>query len=265
MSDAPSITAPAAPVAIQACAPLPVAGRREIGVILKRRDFLTAARADRWSMPGLLMQARRRAPDEPLGTAPRVGFTCSKKVGNAVARNRAKRRLRAAVDAAMPGRALPGWDYVLIGRHDATAARPMPELVADLIKALEVLPAGRGRTAGPPRAKGGKAGKAGFGRGKGLASGADAPKPAAAKPPAPKTLPPEGLAYEGPAPKTLASEGPASKTLASEGPASKTLASEGPASKTLASEGPASKTLVSEGSAPKTLVYEGPAPKPLAP
>jgi hypothetical protein len=170
-----------------------------------------------------------------LGTAPRVGFTCSKKVGNAVARNRAKRRLRAAVDAAMPGRALPGWDYVLIGRHDATAARPMPELVADLIKALEVLHAGRGRTAGPPRAKGGKAGKAGFGRGKGLASGADAPKPAAAKPPAPKTLPPEGLA------------------------------SEGPASKTLVSEGPASKTLVSEGSAPETLVYEGPAPKPLAP
>ena len=71
------------------------------------------------------MQARRRDADEaPDGI--RVGYTCSKKVGNAVARNRAKRRLRAAARAVIPGLGRPGWDYVLIGRPEATAARPFP-------------------------------------------------------------------------------------------------------------------------------------------
>ena len=119
--------------------PQPVETRAGIATILKRRDFLAAARADRWSAPGMVVQARRRADDEPVGDGPRVGFTCSKKVGNAVARNRAKRRLRAAVDAVLPGRALPGWDYVLIGRHDVTAARAFPDLCADLAFAVDTL------------------------------------------------------------------------------------------------------------------------------
>ncbi|MFT6773866.1 MAG: ribonuclease P protein component [Paracoccaceae bacterium] len=155
-------------------APIPVAARRDIATILMRRDFIAASKAERWSTPGLVMQARRRAPEEPMGAGPRVGFTCSKKVGNAVARNRAKRRLRAAVDLTMPGRALPGWDYVLIGLHEATAARPLPDLCADLAAALDVLHAGRGRKAGPPRPRGkGAKPKAGVhGRGKGEAGAA---------------------------------------------------------------------------------------------
>ncbi|MFT4792461.1 MAG: ribonuclease P protein component [Paracoccaceae bacterium] len=158
---APDLCVPDAPRAVES--------RAEIASILQRRDFLAASRADRWSAPGLVMQGRRRRDDEPAGTGPRVGFTCSKKVGNAVARNRAKRRLRAAVDAVLPGVALPGWDYVLIGRRDETASRAFPDLCADLAKAIETLHAGRGRKAGPPKIRGKGAAK-GHGRGKGVAA-----------------------------------------------------------------------------------------------
>ena len=101
----------------------------------RRADFLAAARARRASRPGLVLQARRRAADEAPG-AIRVGYTCSKKLGNAVARNRAKRRLRAAARAVLPERGVPGWDYVLIGRPGATAARPFAGLCDDLASGL---------------------------------------------------------------------------------------------------------------------------------
>jgi ribonuclease P protein component len=65
-----------------------------------------------------------------------VGYTCSKKVGGAVQRNRAKRRLRALAAEGLPGRARDGWDYVLIGRAETTAARPFPKLRDDLEFAL---------------------------------------------------------------------------------------------------------------------------------
>ena len=66
----------------------------------------------------------------------RVGFTASKKVGNAVTRNRAKRRLRAAAREVIAVEGRPGWDYVLVGRPDATAAAPWADLLADLRRAL---------------------------------------------------------------------------------------------------------------------------------
>jgi ribonuclease P protein component len=102
----------------------------------KRADFLMAARARRASTPGFTLQARRRDPDETDPTAIRVGFTCSRKVGNAVARNRAKRRLREAARITLPRHGNPGWDYVLIGRPESTAARPFADLLSDLEAAL---------------------------------------------------------------------------------------------------------------------------------
>jgi ribonuclease P protein component len=104
---------------------------------LKRRaEFLAAARARRAGTPSFTLQARARRPEEAAPDTARVGFTCSRKVGNAVARNRAKRRLRAAAREVLPEAARAGWDYVLIGRRDATAERPYPLLLDDLRGAL---------------------------------------------------------------------------------------------------------------------------------
>ena len=101
-------------------------------VLTRRGDFLAAARARKAAMPGLILQVRRRRDEEPA----RVGFTASKKVGNAVARNRAKRRLRALAREGLAPVARPGTDYVLIARRDATAGRTWSDLHADLAAAL---------------------------------------------------------------------------------------------------------------------------------
>ena len=85
-------------------------------------------------MPAFLLQARKRDEGEADGV--RVGYTCSKKVGNAVARNRAKRRLREIARAVIPIEGQDGWDYVLIGRKDATATRKFDDLKIDLARAL---------------------------------------------------------------------------------------------------------------------------------
>ncbi|MEP0068545.1 ribonuclease P protein component [Pyruvatibacter sp.] len=100
----------------------------------KRADFLQAARGKRAAMPGLVLQMRpylEKDGDSPF----RVGFTVTKKVGNAVVRNRAKRRLRAAAEAMLPRYGLPGRDYVVIGRA-GTLSRPFALLLGDLERAL---------------------------------------------------------------------------------------------------------------------------------
>ena len=104
--------------------------------LTKRGEFLAAARARHTGTRGFVIQARPRGDSE---TTIRVGFTCSKKVGNAVARNRAKRRLRALAQSVLPNKAKEGWDYVLIGRAEHTAKRPFEKMEADLHRALEKL------------------------------------------------------------------------------------------------------------------------------
>jgi ribonuclease P protein component len=100
----------------------------------RRQDFIAAAKAQHAAMPGLVVQARNR--DD--GLAPRVGFTATKKLGNAVVRNRIKRRLREAARLTLPEIAHRGFDYVLIGRAGA-ASRSFAELQKDLNSALKRL------------------------------------------------------------------------------------------------------------------------------
>ncbi len=112
--------------------------------LTRRSDFLAAARARRRATAGFTLQARQRGADEPA-EALRVGYTASKKVSNAVARNRAKRRMRAAARAVLPQAGVAGWDYVLIGRPGATADLPFERLTADLAQAIAAIHRGRGR------------------------------------------------------------------------------------------------------------------------
>ena len=104
----------------------------------QRADFLAAAKARRVPCGAFLLQARDRAD----GGGARMGFTCSKKVGNAVARNRAKRRLRALARDVLPQLGRPGWDYVLIGRPDATTSADFATMRDDLVRALRKLHGG---------------------------------------------------------------------------------------------------------------------------
>ncbi|UWQ14792.1 ribonuclease P protein component [Aliiroseovarius sp. M344] len=114
------------------------ASERKIATLTERRDFLAAARARRAPAPAFLLQARQRGADEKApADQTRVGYTCSKKVGNAVARNKAKRRLRAIARDVLPAMGKPGWDYVLIGRAEKTASHDYVDLKADLVRALK--------------------------------------------------------------------------------------------------------------------------------
>jgi ribonuclease P protein component len=99
--------------------------------LTRRTDFLAAARGWRASGSAFVVQARRRAEDGPA----RIGFTVSRQVGNAVERNRVRRRLREMVRLSEGGGMHGGHDYVLIGRRAALAA-PFGELRQDLDAAL---------------------------------------------------------------------------------------------------------------------------------
>ncbi|MBN9561113.1 MAG: ribonuclease P protein component [Alphaproteobacteria bacterium] len=100
---------------------------------LKRRaEFLrVAAKGRKAPMPGVVLQALARDDDGPA----RIGFTVTRKVGNAVVRNRTRRRLKEAARLLLRQHPVAGVDLVLVGR-DKTRARPFVALQEDLRRAL---------------------------------------------------------------------------------------------------------------------------------
>ena len=111
---------------------MPPEPARPPGRLKRRAEFLrVAGKGRRASVHGLALQALPRGDDEPA----RFGFTVTRKVGNAVVRNRTKRRLREAARLLARESPIRGVDLVLVGR-DATRARPFALLLDDLRRAL---------------------------------------------------------------------------------------------------------------------------------
>ena len=107
----------------------------QLSIIRKRADFLAANRGLRNARPGFVLLTRANE-----GAGKRFGVTVTKKIGNAVVRNRMKRRFRELLRAALPGEGLPDTDHVLIGREggiERDFARIGEELAAALLRAAE--------------------------------------------------------------------------------------------------------------------------------
>jgi ribonuclease P protein component len=115
--------------------------------ITRRKDFVMAAAAPAVATPSAVVQARVRGDIHPA----RVGFTVTKKLGAAVERNRARRRLKEAVRLSLETALTPGTDYVFVGRA-ATRSRPFDLIIDDLRKAVATLDRGGGAVR-PPRRK----------------------------------------------------------------------------------------------------------------
>ncbi len=115
---------------------------QEVGRLMRRPEFLAVAGTRRKHVaPGLILQVRRHDDKQrPADGGPpiRLGLTASRKVGNAVVRNRARRRLREAARQILPIHAAPGHDFVLVARGD-TAERPWTDLLGDLKAGLKRL------------------------------------------------------------------------------------------------------------------------------
>jgi ribonuclease P protein component len=115
----------------------------------KRWQFLACAKGKSLARGGVVIQILPRADDDP---AIGVGFTATKKVGGAVVRNRAKRRLREAARQLLPLHGSPSHDYVFVARVGAVE-RPWPRLLDDAKLALLALASGGGDDPRPYRSK----------------------------------------------------------------------------------------------------------------
>ena len=102
--------------------------------LVKRADFIAASKAEKFVGNSIIVQARYNASENI-----RVGYTASKKVGNAVVRNRAKRRMRAAAMETLAQYGTAGADYVLIGRAKTTCNVKFEDLKFELIRAIKKL------------------------------------------------------------------------------------------------------------------------------
>jgi ribonuclease P protein component len=111
----------------------------------RRADFLAAAGGRKIATAGFVLQALGRAETDPT----RVGFTVSKKVGNAVERNRVRRRLKDVVKRSAAGALRPGHDYVLIGRRTALQLS-FDRLIEEFKSALRRLESQPSRSGEPP-------------------------------------------------------------------------------------------------------------------
>ncbi len=116
-----------------------------ITVLTKRADFLAANRGLRNARPGFVLLTRANQ-----GQGVRFGITVTKKVGNAVVRNRIKRRFRELLRAALPSQGLADHDHVLIGR-DGAIERDFARMQLELSHALAAAAQGKGDKARPPR------------------------------------------------------------------------------------------------------------------
>jgi ribonuclease P protein component len=108
----------------------------QVDRLKKRADFLRAARGIRRVEGAITLETCATPVTETASNRLRIGFTASKKIGNAVARNRAKRRLRAAASQLLPLLGRAGHDYVLVARG-TTVARPFAALLSDITTALK--------------------------------------------------------------------------------------------------------------------------------
>jgi ribonuclease P protein component len=117
-----------APEAVLVCA-----DSVRVETMKNRPDYLRTAQGRRQGTGSFLLQGRARGDDLAMV---RIGFTASKKIGNAVARNRAKRRMRALAREVLPAMAQPGWDYVLVAKPDATVSRDYKDMLTDFATAL---------------------------------------------------------------------------------------------------------------------------------
>ncbi|MGI9407489.1 MAG: ribonuclease P protein component [Hyphomicrobiaceae bacterium] len=119
--------------------------RMPVTTLKRRAEFLRIRGGKRWACAAFVLEAKTRAhlerdqnqgPAKPRITGPRIGYTVTKRIGNAVVRNRVKRRLRAAVAALEPGDLRDNCDYVLIARPGALQ-RPFIDLTNDLRAGLQ--------------------------------------------------------------------------------------------------------------------------------